>query len=204
MKTLIIVDAQNDFMPGGALAVPQGDLIIPVINALQNKFDLVVATQDWHPSNHKSFATNHVGKTPFEKVSINGFPQTLWPSHCVQQTKGAEFHPELKTNLIEAIFRKGMNPEIDSYSGFYDNQRHKSTGLAGFLREKKSDELYFAGLCTDICVYYTIQDAIKESFKCTLIEDACRPLDKQNFEKIRIELLQQGVKILHSTEMIYP
>ncbi len=201
MKTLVIVDAQNDFMPGGALAVSQGDLIIPVINALQEKFDLIIATQDWHPANHKSFAANHAGKRPFDKINLNGFEQVLWPIHCVQETKGAQFHSDLKTNLIEAIFRKGMNPEIDSYSGFYDNQHQKTTGLAGFLREKKAKDLYFAGLCTDICVYFTIQDALSEGFKCFLIEDACRPLDLDNYQKIKTSLLQQGVKILKASEM---
>jgi nicotinamidase/pyrazinamidase len=201
MKTLIIIDVQNDFMPGGSLAVSKGDLIVPVINALQAKFDLVIATQDWHPANHKSFAANHVNKKPFEKIILNGLEQILWPDHCVQGTKGADFHSELETNLIEAIFRKGMNPEIDSYSGFYDNGRQKSTGLAGFLREKKAETLYFSGLCTDICVYYTIQDALTAGFNCVLIEDASCPLDSKGFHKIKTKLLQQGVEIVESQEI---
>ncbi len=201
MKALIIIDVQNDFMPGGSLAVTKGDLIIPVINTLQAKFDLVIATQDWHPANHKSFAANHVNKKPFEKIILNGLEQLLWPDHCVQGTKGAEFHPELKTNLIEAIFRKGMNPEMDSYSGFYDNGHQKSTGLAGFLREKKTETLYFSGLCTDICVYFTIQDALAAGFKSVLIENASCPLDSKQVYKIKTKLLQQGVEIVEAEKI---
>ncbi|KTC91792.1 MULTISPECIES: bifunctional nicotinamidase/pyrazinamidase [Legionella] len=200
MKTLIIIDAQNDFMPGGSLEVAQGDLIVPIINKLQPQFDLIVATQDWHPAEHKSFASNQVGKKLFEKIELHGIEQTLWPDHCVQGTIGAELHPQLETRSIEAIFRKGMQPENDSYSGFYDNNR-QSTGLAGFLREKGAQELYFCGLCADICVYYTIKDAIAEGFKSCLIEDATRALDKENFQRIKEELLLNGVKILRSIEL---
>ena len=135
MKTLIIVDVQNDFMPGGALAVPEADRIVPVINAIQNTFDLIVATQDWHPENHKSFASSHGGKKPFESIMLNGIAQVLWPDHCVQGTPGAQFHDALNTNAISAIFRKGTDIAVDSYSGFYDNHRYKSTGLAGYLHE---------------------------------------------------------------------
>lgn len=201
MKTLIIIDVQNDFMPGGSLAVPNAELIIPVINRLQAKFNLVIATQDWHPANHNSFAANHFNKKPFEKIILHGLEQILWPEHCVQGTKGAEFHPELETNRIEAIFRKGMNPEIDSYSGFYDNGRQKTTGLAGFLGEKKAKTLYFCGLCTDICVYFTIQDAVTAGFNCVLIEDASSALDSNRVHKIKTKLLQQGVEIVDSQEI---
>lgn len=196
MKTLIIMDAQNDFMPGGSLAVPNGDAIIPFINKIIGDFDLVVATQDWHPANHNSFASRHPGKKPFEKIMLNDIEQTLWPDHCVQGTHGAAFHPDLETNPIEAIFRKGMNPEIDSYSGFYDNCHQKSTGLAGYLREKKTTDLYFCGLCADICVFFTIQDALIEGFNCFLIEDATQPLDKPGFPTVKNKLLYQGVKII--------
>lgn len=196
MKTLIIMDAQNDFMPGGSLAVPQGDLIIPAINSKMKDFDLVVATQDWHPQNHNSFASNHKGKNPFEKIMLNGIEQTLWPDHCVQGTHGADFHPDLDTRPVEAIFRKGMNSEIDSYSGFYDNCHQKSTGLAGYLREKKVSDLYFSGLCADICVYYTIQDALIEGFNCFLIEETTQPLDKAGFQAVKNKLHYQGVKII--------
>ncbi|MBA2652151.1 MAG: bifunctional nicotinamidase/pyrazinamidase [Tatlockia sp.] len=197
----IIIDVQNDFMPGGSLAVAEGDLIIPVINALQTKFNLVLATQDWHPAHHKSFASNHSNKKPFEKILLQGLEQTLWPDHCVQGTKGAELHPRLETSAIEAIFKKGIDPEIDSYSGFYDNGRLKNTGLADFLHAKNVKTLYFSGLCADICVYFTIKDALAEGFKCVLIEDATRPLDENNFKEIKRELLGQGVEILKSGEI---
>lgn len=195
MKTLIIVDVQNDFMPGGALEVANGDSIIPVINRIQKEFDLVVATQDWHPENHKSFASNQVGKQPFEKIMWHGLEQTLWPPHCVQGTKGADFHPALETKAIEAIFRKGTNPEIDSYSGFFDNGHTQKTGLAGYLRDKGALNLYFCGLCADICVYYTIKDALQEGFNCWLIEEATFPLNPIEFKTIKSELIQRGVHL---------
>lgn len=196
MKTLIIVDAQNDFMPGGALEVKHGDDIIPIINKILPEFDLVVATQDWHPENHKSFASNHIGKKPFENITLNGFKQTLWPNHCVQDTNGARFHPKLNMKPVEAIFRKGMDSEIDSYSGFYDNGHQKSTGLDGYLRVKGADELYFCGLAADICVYYSILDALKENFKVNLLEKATKPLNPEDFLTQIDELKSRGVKII--------
>jgi nicotinamidase/pyrazinamidase len=199
VKTLIILDMQNDFMAEGTLEVPNGNSIIPIINDLLAKFDLIVATQDWHPASHKSFASSYPGKKPFEKIMLHGVEQTLWPDHCVQGTRGAEFHPNLDTRPIEAIFRKGMDSDRDSYSGFYDNYCKKSTGLAGYLRAKEAKELYFCGLCADICVYYTIKDAIKEGFNCCLIEDATCPLDEGRFQKIKTELVQKKVKFLKST-----
>lgn len=192
MKTLIIVDVQNDFMPHGPLAIEQGDEIVPVINDMQSAFDLIVATQDWHPPEHKSFASSHSGKKPFDVIDLQGLEQTLWPDHCVQGTAGAEFHPALETRRIEAIFRKGMDPDIDSYSGFYDNGHKKSTGLAGYLREKDANDLYFCGLAADICVYFTLMDALKEGFKATLIEKAVRPLDHTAFEKAKSAITEQG------------
>jgi len=201
MKALILIDVQNDFMEGGALEVPQGAAIIPLINRLQTHFDCIVATQDWHPATHKSFASNHRGKKPFEKILLQGLEQTLWPNHCVQGSWGAAFHPSLETNRIEAIFRKGMDPERDSYSGFYDNGHQKSIGLAGYLHEKKRDELYFCGLAADICVYFTIQDALQEGFKCWLIEDATRPLIQEHFKRIKNNLLKQGVHIITSKDV---
>lgn len=201
MKTLIIVDAQNDFMPGGALEVPEGHAIVPVINKILPQFDLVVTTQDWHPKNHKSFASNHKGKKVFEKTTINGLEQILWPDHCVQGTNGADFHAQLNMKPVEAVFRKGMNPDIDSYSGFYDNGHQKSTGLAGYLKEKGADELYFCGLAADICVYFTILDAIKEGFKVNLLRDATRPLDQDEFAKQTVRLLFDGVTIIQTREL---
>jgi nicotinamidase/pyrazinamidase len=201
MKALVIVDVQNDFIPGGALAVPDGDAIVPLINQLQNKFDLIVATQDWHPADHASFASNHEGKNPFEKIDLHGMEQVLWPDHCIQGSEGAEFHPDLDMRRIEAIFRKGMDPEIDSYSGFYDNGHRKSTGLAGYLREKGATELYFCGLAADFCVYFSVKDALKENFAAILLKDATRPLDEQEFKKIIEELREKGVEIKKSSEI---
>ncbi len=201
MNTLIIVDPQYDFMPGGALEVGNGDEIVPVINLILDKFDLVVATQDWHPVGHSSFASSHEGKKPFDKIEWRGMEQVLWPDHCVQGSKGAAFHADLETNRVEAIFRKGMNPEIDSYSGFFDNGHEKSTGLSGYLKEKKTSELYFCGLAADICVYFTLKDALEEGFKVNLIEDATRPLNADDFEQQKIELKSKGVQILNSKDL---
>ena len=201
MKALLLVDVQNDFMEGGTLEVPQANRIVPVINSLLNQFDLVVATQDWHPQNHESFASNHCNKKPFDKINRLGNEETLWPDHCIQGSKGAEFHPNLETNQIAAIFRKGMDPEIDSYSGFYDNDHQKSTGLFGYLKEKKITELYICGLASDICVYHTIRDAINEGFSATLIEDASQPLNNDVFETLKKKLFDRRVRIIHSDEI---
>lgn len=196
MKVLVIVDVQNDFMPGGALPVNDGHAIVPIINSIQDNFDLVIATQDWHPEDHVSFAANHPGKKEFDHITLHGFDQTLWPKHCVQDTPGAEFHPDLKTKRIETIFRKGTDKEIDSYSGFYDNGKLKSTGLAGYLREKQASEVYFCGLAADICVYYSTKDAIDNGFKSFLIENASRALDLKRFENQKVELENLGAKII--------
>jgi nicotinamidase/pyrazinamidase len=201
MKTLILVDVQSDFTAGGALEVSGGDGIIEPINRIQDRFELVIATQDWHPPDHASFASNHEGKKPFDVIDLHGVEQTLWPDHCVQGSRGAEFHPSLETNRIETVFRKGMAREIDSYSGFYDNAHRKTTGLAGYLREKEAENLYFGGLAADICVYFTIRDALDEGFKVTLIEDAACPLDGKDYEEKRRELWEQGVDIVRSEEL---
>ena len=201
MRTLIIIDIQNDFLPGGSLAVPEGDKIIPVINRLQEKFDLVIATQDWHPENHMSFASNHQNKEPFETIRWKETDQVLWPDHCVQNTRGAEFHPELNFRKVEAVFRKGMEQNIDSYSGFFDNGHKKNTGLSGYLRGRKADELYFVGLAADVCVQFSISDAIEEGFSATLIDDATRPIDAAEFEKIKGQLRKKGCKIIKSSDL---
>lgn len=201
MKTLIVIDVQNDFMPGGPLAVPYGDLIVPVINRLQNNFNLVVATQDWHPLNHRSFASNNAGHKPYDMIDLHGIKQILWPDHCVQATSGAEFHPDLDSKRIAAIFRKGMDPEIDSYSGFYDNNHKLSTGLAGYLKEKRASEIYFCGLAAEICVYYSILDSILEGFTAVLIEDASRPLFPDKFDDVKCELAKLGVRIVNSNDL---
>lgn len=201
MKTLIIIDVQNDFMPGGSLEVPHGNMVVHVINKVQSYFDLVVATQDWHPKNHKSFASNHYGKKSFDKMVLNGVLQTLWPDHCIQGSSGAELHHDIDSNRIAAIFRKGMDPEVDSYSGFFDNNRQLCTGLAGYLKEKGTSEIYFCGLASDICVYYTILDSIQEGFSATLIEDASRPLYVEKFDDIKCEIAKLGVHIINSSEL---
>ncbi len=201
MKTLMVIDAQNDFMPGGSLEVPEGDKIIPVINELQYEFNLVVATQDWHPEDHISFASNHKGKEPFDKIKWHGMDQVLWPDHCVQNSKGASFHPGLDMTKVEAIFRKGMDKNIDSYSGFYDNGHRKNTGLSGYLRERKTSELYFCGLAADVCVQYSIKDALDEGFSATLIEDATRAIDNSEFDNIREELREKGCKFITSGDI---
>ncbi|HEA28485.1 MAG TPA: bifunctional nicotinamidase/pyrazinamidase [Leeuwenhoekiella sp.] len=202
MKALIIIDVQNDFMPGGALAVNEGDEIVPIINDLQQRFDLVIATQDWHPENHASFAKNHAGKKEFEVIDLEGKEQVLWPVHCVQNTVGAAFHTDLHTAKIEAIFRKGTDPKIDSYSGFYDNAHQKSTGLAGYLREKEIDELYFCGLAADFCVFYSILDALQEGFSTYLVEDATRPIDPEKFSEAKKTILKKGGGILQSSTLL--
>lgn len=155
MKALIIIDVQNDFMPKGTLPVTKGDIIVPLINQIMPHFDLIIATQDWHPPNHMSFAANHPGKHPFDKINLDGIEQTLWPNHCVQGTFGAQFHPKLNTNSIETIFRKGTDSNIDSYSGFYDHLKKKKTGLAGYLREKEADVLFFLRVMRrDLCLLH--------------------------------------------------
>ncbi|RLZ12686.1 bifunctional nicotinamidase/pyrazinamidase [Faecalibacter macacae] len=195
MKALIIVDIQNDFIPGGSLAVTDGDKIISRINELQKKFDLVVATQDWHPANHKSFASQHDGMNPFDVIDLNGLQQTLWPDHCIQSTKGAEFHKDLNTNKIEAIFRKGTNPEIDSYSGFFDNGRKKATGLHGYLQERKVTSVFVCGLAADFCVYYTALDALSLGYETTILDESTKAIDPINFVDLKDNFRTKGGKI---------
>ena len=199
MKALLLIDIQNDFLPGGALAVPEGDQVIPVVNALQPHFDLVVATQDWHPADHKSFASNHPGKKPFEAIDLQGREQVLWPDHCVQGSAGAALAPALELNRVEAIFRKGMNPEIDSYSGFFDNGHLKTTGLADYLRSKMVTQVFVAGLAGDFCVYFTAKDALLEGFKTFLLEDASRPINPEGFTQAKADLRHLGGKIIQSS-----
>lgn len=179
MKALLLIDIQNDFLPGGALAVPRGDQIIPVVNALMPEFELIVATQDWHPAGHGSFAVNHPGKNVFESTDLNGLPQTLWPVHCVQNTGGALFAPGLDTRRIERIFPKGMDAGVDSYSGFFDNGHRGDTGLAAWLRERGVTELTLCGLATDYCVKFTALDALKSGFQVKLHLPGCRGVELQ-------------------------
>lgn len=198
MRTLIIVDIQNDFVAGGNLEVPNGEQIIPLVNELSRHFDLVVATQDWHPPSHKSFASNHQDKNPFDVITLGGLQQVLWPDHCIQGSHGAEFHPLLDIRRVEAIFRKGMDPGIDSYSGFYDNGHKKTTGMAGYLHERKVDTVYVCGLAADYCVYFTAKDALDCGFKTYYIEDATRPISLDNLEKAKTDLVRSGAGITNS------
>lgn len=202
MRALIIVDIQNDFVTGGKLEVPHGEQIIPLVNTLSAKFELVVATQDWHPPDHKSFASNHPGKKPFEKVMLDGLEQVLWPDHCVQESHGANFHQQLDMHRVEAIFRKGMNRELDSYSGFFDNGHRKATGLAGYLKARGVSAVYVCGLAGDYCVFYSAKDAIGEGFATVLIEDAVRAINDADFEKAKAEIRVRGGRVINSAEIL--
>ena len=203
MNALIIVDIQNDFTSGGSLAVPNGELIIPIVNKIQDQFDLVVATQDWHPSAHSSFASNHIGRKVFETISLRGLDQVLWPDHCVQDSPGANFHRELNLKKVEAIIRKGMDPDIDSYSGFYDNGRKKSTGLKGYLKERNVTSVYICGLAGDYCVYFTAKDSQSEGFKTVIIEDAVKSISENDFSKAKIHLESLGVTFTNSSGLAF-
>lgn len=202
MKALLIVDIQNDFLPGGALAVPAGDEIIELVNALQPYFQLVVATQDWHPANHGSFASAHPDKKPFELTVLNGLDQVLWPDHCVESTQGAAFAERLSQTAIEAIFRKGMDTGIDSYSGFFDNGKKKDTGLAAYLKGRGVNQVFVVGLAGDYCVGYTALDALESGFRTFVIEDATRPISAEGFEKMKKAISEKGGKIIQSGVII--
>ena len=200
MRALLLIDIQNDFLPGGRLAVPAGDEIIPLVNALQPQFDLVVATQDWHPAGHQSFASSHAGRAPFEQIDLHGLPQVLWPDHCLQAGEGAALAPALHTGRIEAIFRKGMNPEIDSYSAFFDNGHRKSTGLGDYLRGRGVTAVVLAGLAADYCVYYSALDALAAGFATTVLTDATRAISAGGWATAQADLIAQGARLLTSTE----
>jgi nicotinamidase/pyrazinamidase len=194
--TLIIVDMQNDFLPGGALAVAGGDEIIDEINRLSKGYDLVVATQDWHPRHHGSFASQHEGARLYEMGELAGMPQVMWPDHCIQGTLGAELTRDLAQEQVEAIFRKGMNPDIDSYSAFFDNGHLKATGLEGYLKGRGVTEVYIAGLAADFCVWYTAKDAIALGFDAAIMQDAVKAINPDNFEKIKQEFVEIGGRLL--------
>jgi nicotinamidase/pyrazinamidase len=174
---LLIVDVQNDFCPGGRLAVPRGDEIVPTINRLAARFEHVVLTQDWHPRGHQSFASTHPGKVPYQTIDVAYGAQILWPDHCVQGTAGAEFRNDLRVEKAELVLRKGFRREIDSYSAFYENDRRTRTGLAGYLRERGFTRVFLAGLAFDFCVRYSAEDARREGFTAVVIEDGCRGID---------------------------
>jgi nicotinamidase/pyrazinamidase len=174
---LVVVDVQNDFIPGGALAVPKGDEVVPVINRLAARFDNVVLTQDWHPRGHASFATSHPGKKPFETIDLPYGKQVLWPEHCVQGTPGAALHARLDVTKAQLVIRKGFHRDVDSYSGFVEADRKTTTGLAGYLKERDLTSLFVCGLATDFCVAWTALDGRKLGFEVSVIEDACRAID---------------------------
>lgn len=174
---LVVVDVQNDFCPGGALAVRGGDEIVPLVNAMIGDFAHVVLTQDWHPAGHSSFASSHPGRQPFEQIRMEYGPQTLWPDHCIQGSAGADFHPDLVWTRAELVIRKGFDPAIDSYSAFFENDRTTPTGLAGYLRERGIGKVVLVGLATDFCVAYSALDAAAHGFDTTVRLDACRGID---------------------------
>jgi len=176
---LIIIDVQNDFCPGGALEVPQGDQVVSVINYITPQFQTIVLTQDWHPNGHTSFASSH-NADPFSTTTLSYGEQTLWPDHCVQGSNGAAFHPDLQTNDAALVIRKGMHPGIDSYSAFFENDKTTTTGLTGYLRQLGIKRVFCAGLAFDYCVRFTAEDAVKENFKTVVVEDACRAIDMDN------------------------
>jgi len=200
MRALILVDIQNDFVTGGALEVPQGEGIVPIVNDLQKHFDFVVATQDYHPADHGSFAANHEGKQIGEVTDLNGLDQILWPVHCVQESQGAEFVSNLQMDKVKKIFTKGTDTGIDSYSGFYDNGHKKSTGLADYLKENNVTEVYITGLATDYCVKFTALDAVQEGFKTYLVKDATKGVNLKvgDVEKAIEDMEKAGVNVISS------
>jgi nicotinamidase/pyrazinamidase len=204
MNALILVDLQNDFCPGGALPVPEGDRVIEVVNRLQPHFDLVAATRDWHPADHGSFAANHPGRRPGEVIELDGLDQILWPVHCVQDTAGARFHPGLDRGRIARVFRKGTDPRIDSYSGFFDNGHRRATGLGDYLTGQGVTEVYVCGLATDYCVKFTALDAVGLGFGTRLIRDACRGVDLEpgDVDKAIAEMQGRGVRVVESGEIL--
>ena len=204
MKALLLVDLQNDFLPGGSLAVPRGDEVISVANLLQLHFDRVVATQDWHPAEHGSFASGYPEKEPGDVVELAGQPQVLWPAHCVQGTPGAELAPDLERPKIEKVFFKGVDSQVDSYSAFYDNAARRSTGLGEYLRQTEVDELYILGLATDYCVKFTALDAVRLGFETFVVEDGCRgvELKEGDCDRAFLAMRRAGVTLVSSGEVL--
>jgi nicotinamidase/pyrazinamidase len=200
MRALLLIDLQYDFCPGGALAVARGDETIPVANRLMSKFSTIVATQDWHPRDHGSFAVNHPGKQPYDLGELAGLPQVMWPAHCVQGTHGAELHADLDRNLLTEVFRKGTDPAIDSYSGFFDNGHRKLTGLGDWLKQRAVTKLYVLGLATDYCVKFTTLDARQLGFEVSLVVDGCRgvELNPGDCDKAIAEMRAAGASVIES------
>jgi nicotinamidase/pyrazinamidase len=203
VKALILVDLQNDFLPGGALAVPQGDEIIPLADQLQQRFDIVVATKDWHPPNHGSFALNHKGKKPGDRIILDGVEQILWPVHCVQNTQGAEFAPSFDTSRIAHVFHKGTERNIDSYSTFFDNAHRRHTGLAHFLEKRGIKDVYLMGLALDYCVKYSALDARYLGLNTYVIVDGCRgiELESGDIDRALEEMKRAGAILMKSDDL---
>ena len=203
MDVLLLVDIQNDFMPFGALPVADGDAVVPVANALSSRFELVVATQDWHPAEHGSFAVNHPGTEPGQMIELGGVPQVLWPPHCVQGSPGASFHSALEIGPINHVVHKGTDPGMDSYSGFFDNGHRKATGLEGFLRERGVERVTLLGLATDYCVKYTALDGIALGFEVTVVADGCRAVELEPGDTQRAfdEMVAAGCRVVTSSEL---
>jgi len=205
-RALVLVDIQNDFCPGGALPVPDGNAVVPVANRLIGQFALVVATQDWHPDNHGSFAANHLGMKVGDVIDLNGLRQILWPVHCVQNTRGAAFVQGLNVARIEHVFPKGTDPLIDSYSGFFDNEHRRATGLGDFLKEQGVQDVYIMGLATDYCVKFTALDARTLGFNTLVIEDGCRGIELMNGDIAAAidQMRSAGVSVINSQTMAPP
>ncbi|WNJ16829.1 bifunctional nicotinamidase/pyrazinamidase [Pontibacter sp. G13] len=203
MDVLILVDIQNDFVPNGALAVAEGDQIVPIVNELQEQFPWIVATQDWHPADHGSFAANHIDQTPGQVIDLHGLSQVLWPVHCVQESSGAEFVEGLDRSSWDQVFQKGTDPKIDSYSGFFDNGQRKSTGLGEYLQRGSAKRVFVVGLATDYCVKFTALDSLKLGFETFVIEDATRSVNLQpgDHEAALAEIRAAGGKVIHSSEV---
>lgn len=202
MRALLIIDLQNDFLPGGALAVPEGNLIIPVINLLQENFSCIIASKDWHPSHHISFASQHAQPVG-EVIKTDGGMQVLWPDHCIQDTPGAAFSPQLNTDKIEKVVFKGIDLHVDSYSAFYDNAQLRSTGLEDYLRQRGVDEIVIVGLATEYCVKYSALDAIQLGFKTIIISDACMGIDLQKGDSAFAikQMKEAGARILKAHQI---
>ncbi len=199
---LIVVDVQNDFCPGGALAVPDGDAVIPVIHRIAERFEHVLLTQDWHPKGHCSFTSSYAGKKPGDRVRVGGEEQRLWPDHCVQGTRGAEIHPDLKLERAQLILRKGFRKDVDSYSAFFENDHTTPTGLAGYCKERGLERMFFAGLAFDYCVGFSAVDARRCGFEALVIKDACRPIDVEgSVARMEVVFGRAGVKVVASEEL---
>lgn len=199
---LVVVDVQNDFCQGGALAVADGDAVLPVIHRVAPRFEHIVLTQDWHPAGHSSFASSHAGKRPYEQIELDYGLQTLWPAHCVQATHGAEFHPELGMDRAELIIRKGFHPGIDSYSAFFENDRSTATGLAGYLNERRFKRAFFVGLAYDFCVGFSALDAREIGMEAVVFKDGCRAIDLNgSVARMEADFARFGVTVLGSGEL---